>query len=201
LSSAPSSFALHRRAVLQMTAAGAAAVAAGAGHAGAQPVTRTIAVERLSIVSAKPFDAVVSAFEAPVGRPAIRDFITDLNATQTYEEMEKVVQRAVGSSGLMEFARFDLGSVLRTVPGGSRAANSLRLLVGNPLIMAEMAKHVADAGSYAPVTVLIDERADGVHLSYDKMASFLAPYGSADAAKVARDLDAKLENLLRTAAA
>jgi hypothetical protein len=33
----------------------------------------------------------------------------------------------------------------------------VRLLIGNPLIMKEMAKHVADAGSYAPVTVLVDE--------------------------------------------
>jgi hypothetical protein len=49
-----------------------------------------------------------------------------------------------------------------------------------------MAKHVPDAGSYAPVTVLVDERADGVHLSYDRMASFLAPYGNRDAVVVAR---------------
>jgi hypothetical protein len=41
-----------------------------------------------------------------------------------------------------------------------------------------MAKHVPDAVSYAPVTVLVDERADGVHLSYDRTASFLAPYGN-----------------------
>ena len=44
--------------------------------------------------------------------------------------------------------------------------------------MKEMAKTVPDAASYAPVTILIDERADGVHLSYDSMASLLAPYGS-----------------------
>jgi hypothetical protein len=31
--------------------------------------------------------------------------------------------------------------------------------------MKEMAKHVPDAGSYAPVTVLIDERPNGVNLS------------------------------------
>jgi hypothetical protein len=37
--------------------------------------------------------------------------------------------------------------------------------------MKEMVKNVPDAGSYAPVTVLIDERPDGVHLSYDKMES------------------------------
>jgi hypothetical protein len=64
-----------------------------------------------------------------------------------------------------------------------------------------MAKHVPDAGSYAPVTVLVDERADGVHLSYDRMASLLASYNNPDALAVARDLDKKVEDLLRQAAA
>jgi hypothetical protein len=45
-------------------------------------------------------------------------------------------------------------------------------------------------------TILIDERADGVHLSYDSMASLLAPYGNEAALVVARDLDAKVETLL-----
>jgi hypothetical protein len=67
--------------------------------------------------------------------------------------------------------------------------------------MKEMAKHVPDAGSYAPVTILVDERSDGVHLSYDKMASFLAPYENKEALKVAQDLDLKVENLLNQAAA
>ena len=35
-----------------------------------------------------------------------------------------------------------------------------------------------DAASYAPLTILVDECADGVHLSYDAMASLIAPYGS-----------------------
>jgi hypothetical protein len=63
--------------------------------------------------------------------------------------------------------------------------------------MKEMAKHVPDAGSYAPVTILVDERADGVHVSYDKMESYLLPYGSADALAVARNLDAKITTLLQ----
>ena len=67
--------------------------------------------------------------------------------------------------------------------------------------MKEMAKHVPDAGSYAPVTILVDERPDGVHLTYDKMASLLAPYGNPDAIAVARDLDSKIENLLLDSAA
>jgi hypothetical protein len=76
----------------------------------------------------------------------------------------------------------------------------VRLLIGNELIMKEMAKHVADAGSYAPVTVLVDEPADGVHFSYDKMTSLRAPYENREALEVARDLDRKFEDLLRHAA-
>ena len=48
----------------------------------------------------------------------------------------------------MEFIRFDVGEVLgkeRKVPAEEPAAR-----VGNPLIMKEMVKVVADAASYAP---------------------------------------------------
>ena len=60
-----------------------------------------------------------------------------------------------------------------------------------------MARCAPDAGSYAPVTVLVDERQDGVHLSHDRMASLLAPYRNSEALAIAQDLDAKIEGLLR----
>ena len=41
----------------------------------------------------------------------------------------------------------------------------------------------------------------GVHISYDRMASLLAPYGNRDALSVACDLDARVEDELRQAAA
>jgi len=84
---------------------------------------------------------------------------------------------------------------------GREVPKIIRLLIGNPLIMKEMAKYVPDAGSYAPVTVLVDERPDGVHLSYDRMSSLLASYGNPDALQVAQDLDNKVEDLLKQAAA
>jgi uncharacterized protein (DUF302 family) len=76
----------------------------------------------------------------------------------------------------------------------------LRLVVGNPLIMKRMVERVPDAGSYAPVTILVDERPDGVHLSYDTVASFLMAYESPEATEVAEDLDFKIEALLTAAA-
>jgi uncharacterized protein (DUF302 family) len=96
--------------------------------------------------------------------------------------------------------QLDHGAVLRKETGRN-TPRIIRFIMGNPLIMKEMAKHVPEAGSYAPVTVLVDERADDVHLSYDRMASFLAPYGNREALEVARDLDRKIEDLLREAAA
>jgi hypothetical protein len=58
--------------------------------------------------------------------------------------------------------------------------------------MMRIASQVPDGASYAPVTVLIDELPDGVHLSYDRMASYLAPHGNSQALKVARELYAKI---------
>jgi Domain of unknown function DUF302 len=120
-------------------------------------------------------------------------------AATTVADLEELVHGAIGSSDLMEFVRFDAGEVLRKERGGE-GPQILRLVVGNPLIMKEMARTVPDAASYAPITILLDERADGVHLSYDSMASLIAPYGSQPALLVAKDLDAKVQGLLETVA-
>jgi uncharacterized protein (DUF302 family) len=161
--------------------------------------TREIRVRRVSVVSSKPFEEIVRSLTATIGRPDMNAFHKALTAATTVADLGEVVQGAIGSSNLMEFVRFDADEVLRKERGGERP-KILRLVVGNPLIMKEMAKTVPDAASYAPITILVDERADGVHLSYDSMASLIAPYGSQTALAVARDLDAKIESLLETAA-
>jgi uncharacterized protein (DUF302 family) len=162
--------------------------------------TSQISVQRLSVISSKRFEDVVAALDGAVGHTDLGAFQTRIALAQNYLEVETIVQQVITASGFMEFARFDLGAVLRK-ERGDKAPRSLRLLIGNPLIMKRMLEHVADAGSYAPVTILVDERADGVHLTYDQMASFLTPYGNAEAIKVAQELDAKVEALLTKAAA
>jgi uncharacterized protein (DUF302 family) len=161
---------------------------------------RQINVERWSLVSARPFAEVVAAIEKAIRHPDMRKFGQGIAAAQSWEELERVVQGATGGSDFLLFARFDLGEVLRKDRGGS-GHPMVRMVAGNPLIMKKMAEHVPDAGSFAPVTILVDERADGVHLSYDRMASYLALYENAAALAVAKDLDTKVEDLLREAAA
>ena len=161
---------------------------------------RKVEMERFTVISARPFDEIVAAIKASIGNPNMAEFVKSTQEAKSATDLEVAIQPVLGRTGLMLFVEFDQGMILRK--GSDRhGSRIIRLVVGNPLIMKEMAKHVPDAGSYAPVTVLVDERADGVHLSYDRMASLLAPYGNNEALKVARDLDAKVEDLLRQAAA
>jgi hypothetical protein len=161
--------------------------------------TLVFPVRRVSVVSSRPFDEVIGSLSATIGHPDMIAFRSAMAAAPTLAELEKIVGAAIGPSGLMEFARYDSGEVIRKERGG-QGPRMIRFVVGNPLIMKEMAKLVPDAASYAPVTILVDERGDGVHLSYDSMASAIAPYGNSPAYAVARDLDAKIEDLLETAA-
>jgi uncharacterized protein (DUF302 family) len=158
-----------------------------------------IEVERFSLTSSKTFDAVVVALKSAVGQPNMLEFFRTTRAANSFPDLERVVESGLGRTGLMLFAEFDLGDILRRETG-SRTPRIIRLVVGNPLIMKEMVKHVPDAGSYAPVTILIDERPDGVHVSYNKMESYLLAYGNAAALAVARNLDENITTLLRECA-
>ena len=158
-----------------------------------------VEVERFSLTSSKPFDAVVAAFKSAIGEPNMANFFRETRATNSFPDLERVVRSGLGRTDLMLFAEFDLGDILRR-ESGSKTPKIIRLVIGNPLIMKEMVKHVPDAGSYAPVTILLDQRPDGVHVSYDKMESYLLSYGSLEALAVARDLDAKITTLLRECA-
>ena len=160
---------------------------------------RKVEMERFTVISARPFDEVVAAIKTSIGNPNVAEFWKSTQEAKSAAELDTAIQRVLGRTGLMLFVEFDHRMIVRK---GTERHNSriVRLVIGNPLIMKEMAKHVPDAGSYAPVTILIEERPDGVHISYDRMASYLTPYGNSDALKVARDLDAKIEAILTAAA-
>jgi uncharacterized protein (DUF302 family) len=152
-------------------------------------------IERFSVTTTMPFEAVLAALKNAVGRLDVVEFAKTSKQEGTFAELKEVIDRNQGKTGLMLFMELDHGAILRRETGLT-TPKIVRLVIGNPLVMKEMAKHVPEAGSYAPVTVLVDERSDGVHLSYDRMASLLAPYGNMEAIAVARDLDSKIENLL-----
>jgi uncharacterized protein (DUF302 family) len=159
---------------------------------------RKVEVERFSLTSSRSFDEVLAAINDAIGHPDMAEFWKSAHQTRSAAEQESTIQKALGRIGLMPFVQFDHGAIIRKDTGRD-SPRMVRVVMGNPLIMKEMARHVPDAGSYAPVTVLIDERSDGVQLSYDRMASLLAQCGNSDALAVARNLDKKVETLLSEA--
>jgi uncharacterized protein (DUF302 family) len=158
-----------------------------------------IEIERFILTTSKPFDEVVAGVNAGIGHPDMTEFARSTHEALSFAELKSAVEKGLSKAGLMLFMQLDHGAVLRK-ESASDKPKIIRFIIGNPLIMKEMAKHVPDAGSYAPVTVLVDERADGVHISYDRMASLLAPYRNSEALAVARNLDEKVEAFLYEAA-
>ncbi len=141
----------------------------------------------------------MAALDASVGHPNMAEFARSTREARSFSELKRAVEKGLSEAGLMLFMQLDHGAVVRKETGGD-TPRIMRYIIGNPLIMKEMAKRVPDAGYYAPVIVLVDERSDGVRLSYDRMVSFIATYGNHDALRVAEDLDNKVETLLRAAA-
>ena len=155
-----------------------------------------VEVDRFSITCSKPFEFVVAALKSAVGQPDIVEFFKAMSAAKSFPDLERVVQSAVGRTGLVLFAEFELGAVLRRETG-LETPKIIRFLVGNPLIMKEMVKHVPDAGSYAPVTVLSMNVSTACPSPMTKWRVACFPHGNSDALAVARNLDAKITTLLR----
>jgi uncharacterized protein (DUF302 family) len=159
-----------------------------------------VLVRRHVLESERSFSSVLEGIFSGITQPDISQLFSQLAASTSYEEFSSLVREAQGSAGLMLFMRLDLDHALALDPqAGDRAGRRLiRLIAGNPVTMGEMTRHVPDAGSYAPVTILVQELADGrTRVAYDAVASEIAPYRNAAASDVAERLDAEVLNLLR----
>jgi hypothetical protein len=159
-----------------------------------------IAIRRYIFTSSQPFPAVLDGIFDGISQPDIGQLFSRLAASTSYQEFASLVQQAQGSVGLMRFLQLDLDQALTLDPQAQdwTGRRLVRLIAGNPVTMGEMARHVADAGSYAPVTILIQELPDGgTRVAYDTVASEIAPYHDAAAAQVAERLDTEVLDLLR----
>jgi hypothetical protein len=100
---------------------------------------RKVEMERFTVTSSKPFDLVVAAIKASIGHPNTAELWQATQRATTAAELEAAIQPVLGESGLMQFVEFDHGMIVRK---GTEHHTSriIRLVIGNPLIMKEMAK-------------------------------------------------------------
>jgi uncharacterized protein (DUF302 family) len=159
-----------------------------------------VQVRRYVFESERAFSAVLEGVFGGISQPDISALFSELGASTSYEEFSSLVRSAQGSAGLMRFMELDLDAALNLDPQARHqdGRRLIRLIAGNPVTMGEMTRHVPDAGSYAPVTILLQELpGGGTRVAYDTVASAIAPYRNAAASKVADRLDAEVLDLLR----
>jgi hypothetical protein len=161
-----------------------------------------IPVRRHVLTSERPFPVVLDGIYDGISRPDIGVLFARLAASTSYEKFSALVGQAQGSAGLMRFLHLDDDHVLALDPQAGHSGRRLvRLIAGNPVTMGQMTRHLPAAGSYAPVTILIQELpGGGTQVAYDTVASAIAPYGDAAASRVAQQLDTDVLGLLRHAA-
>jgi len=161
-----------------------------------------VAVRRHIFTSERPFQVVLDGIFGGISQPDIGALFAKLAASTSYEEFSALVRQAQGSAGLMRFLHLDDDHVLALDPQARDQAGRrlVRLIAGNPVTMGQMTRHLPAVGSYAPVTILIQELAGGgTQVAYDTVASAIAPYGDAAASQVAQRLDTEVLSLLRHA--
>jgi uncharacterized protein (DUF302 family) len=146
------------------------------------------------------FQTVLDGIYTGIGRPDFADLFRQLGATETFDEFTALVEEAQGSAGLMRFLELDLDQALVRDPRVQSPRRLVRLIAGNPVTMEAMTRHAPDAGSYAPVSILVQERPEGgCRVAYDSVASAIEPYDKPAASEVAEELDDKVLSLLRKA--
>jgi hypothetical protein len=159
-----------------------------------------VPVRRHVFTTEKPFAAVMDGIFGGISQPDIDHVFGDLAAATSYQHFSAIVERAQGPAGLMQFMRLDLDQSLSVDPdAGDQAGHHLvRLIAGNPVTMGQMTRHVSDAGSYAPVTILVEGLAEGgTRIAYDSVESEVALYDNGPASEVAAHLDTEVLGLLR----
>jgi hypothetical protein len=159
-----------------------------------------VRVRRHVFTSARPFTEIMDGIYGGVSQPDIGSLFRQLAASTSYEQFTSLVLQAQGSAGLMRFLELKLDRALALDPHAQSSAGRglVRLIAGNPVTMGEMTRHVPDAGSYAPVTILVQELpGGGTRLAYDSVASAIAIYDDSAATQVAENLDTEVLALLR----
>ncbi len=159
-----------------------------------------VQVHRHVFGTERSFSDVIDGIYEGISRPDIEALFGELARTTSYAEFSLLVHQAQGSAGLMRFLELDLDTALALDPqaGDQGGLRLVRLIAGNPVTVGEMTRHVADAGSYAPVTLLIQELpSGGTRIAYDTVTSEIALYQDAAATQVAGRLDAEVLGLLR----
>src|SRR5258708_19902870 len=100
--------------------------------------TKQLNVERVCYVSRKPFREVLEVLDAGIGHPNMEELWRNIFKASTVAEVDEIMRSTVGSSGLIEFLRFNHGDIVHKGKTEGMPA-IIRLVVATPTTMHPIA--------------------------------------------------------------
>jgi hypothetical protein len=111
---------------------------------------------------------------------------------------DRLKQRLEAAPELAIFLKRDHGMLVGLY---GKARDAVQYEIGNPLTASKMTRYRLAAGLYAPLRVIVYERADGGScIEYDLPSSLFGQFGDDRITEVARGLDVALARALSAAA-
>jgi hypothetical protein len=122
-----------------------------------EEAVHVVPVDRYVFDTTLEFAGVLEAVYSGISRPDIEPLFRRLASVSDYSEFAELVKDVQGSAGLMRFLHLDLDVAVTLETDGVVSRRLGRTIAGNPVTMAGMTRYLGDAGSYAPVTILVEQ--------------------------------------------
>ena len=160
-----------------------------------QATMRTAIVEvvHVTITCRRPFEAVYDALVkgTPPLDPQLMELLRGADAA-------KVEDRRAAGPKLWLFETRDHGAL---VAAEGQAKRAIQFEIGNPLTAERMTRHRLAAGLYAPLRIVLYEDEQGRAIfEYDLPSSLFSQFGVEEVARIGRELDEELKQVVMAAA-
>jgi uncharacterized protein (DUF302 family) len=149
-------------------------------------------------VSAKPYEELVTAFEAAVADRQHGEFQEAFARAEqsagSRESWEEALGSLFGPSGFMYVFAIDFGTLLGWY-GNPRKAKMY--VYGNPIVAQTMLRHDIRVADRVPLQIVIYEADNGeARIGYDLPSSIMSRYGNPELDVAARELDKKVADFV-----
>jgi uncharacterized protein (DUF302 family) len=155
-----------------------------------------IPIEHIVVTSHKPYEEVnASLLDRVSSGGQLNKLIQQLlEQNISWQQSRHEIEKQLGTSGFHIFCTIEHGQLLALA---QKPTKIVQYTIGNPLIALQMTQHVAAAALYAPFKLVLYENEDGAAtITYDRLTSCLSQFQNEEVIRVARHVDALLEDLI-----
>jgi len=166
---------------------------------GAMRQTTKNTVEHVLVTTNRRYEQVKVSLETQMNVLGNTDELMKqlVAAKASWDQVRETIEKRIGPSGFTIFGKVEQGQLL-SLAGKPRRV--IQYAVGNPFLAIQMIEHAPEIALYAPIRLAVYEVEDRrTCISYDRFTSVVAQYPHPEVARVAKQVEQKLEDLVTQA--